>query len=307
MGIGNMLMDILSPILQSIGPYMPGETFPHFFISKNGPGLFENALVAALIVTVLACILGSYLMIRNLSLLGDGLAHVSFGGICIGIVIGYTSPLIYALAFSTVSAVLIFTMQRKEILAGDASIAIFSTGMLGFGLVVLKIWGDGITVDVEGYLYGDLLLLDDQNLDFILIISTLSILSIWLIRNALLATIIDPIAAQVQGIPEREIGLFFSIITAAVIVSMVKIVGVLLVTALLITPAATAKQVGNSFKSCMFWAQIFGFISVISGLYISAETGAGSGSTIALVAAVIFCFVAIYRNIVMQQIFPENN
>jgi len=307
MGIGNMLMDILSPILQSIGPYMPGETFPHFFISKNGPGLFENALVAALIVTVLACLIGSYLMIRNLSLLGDGLAHVSFGGICIGIVIGYASPLIYALAFSTVSAVLIFTMQRKEILAGDASIAIFSTGMLGFGLVVLKIWGDGITVDVEGYLYGDLLLLDDQNLDFIVIISTFSILSIWLIRNALLATIIDPIAAQVQGIPEREIGLFFSIITAAVIVSMVKIVGVLLVTALLITPAATAKQVGNSFKSCMFWAQIFGFISVISGLYISAETGAGSGSTIALVAAVIFCFVAIYRNIVMQKIFPENN
>ena len=307
MGIGNMLMDILSPILQSIGPYMPGETFPHFFISKNGPGLFENALVAALIVTVLACLIGSFLMIRNLSLLGDGLAHVSFGGICIGIVIGYTSPLIYALAFSTVSAVLIFTMQRKEILAGDASIAIFSTGMLGFGLVVLKIWGDGITVDVEGYLYGDLLLLDDQNLDFILIISTLSILSIWLIRNALLATIIDPIAAQVQGIPEREIGLFFSIITAAVIVSMVKIVGVLLVTALLITPAATAKQVGNSFKSCMFWAQIFGFISVISGLYISAETGAGSGSTIALVAAVIFCFVAIYRNIVIQKIFPEDN
>ena len=307
MQIGRILMDFLSPILQSIGPYLPGKTFPHFFITDNGPGLFENALVSAFFVTFLACIIGNFLIIRNLSLLGDGLAHVSFGGICVGIAIGYTSPLLYALFFSIISSILIFEMQRREILAGDASIAIFSTGMLGFGLFVLKVWGGGITLDVEGYLYGNLLLIDQENLDLILIISILSIFSITLIRNSLLAISIDPIAARVQGLPAREIGLFFSIITAAVIVSMVKIIGILLVTALLITPAATAQQVGTSFRSCLIWSQFFGFISVLIGLYISAETSAGSGSTIALVTAVIFVFVSIYTNFLLPRLSPKNN
>ena len=307
MGIGNKLMDFLSPILQSIGPYVPGEIFPHFFITDNGPGLFENSLVSALLVTFLACIIGTFLMIRNLSMLGDGLAHVSFGGICVGIAIGYAYPLIYALIFSIISSIMIFEMQRREILSGDASIAIFSTGMLGFGLFVLKVWGGGITLDVEGYLYGNLLLIDEENLDLIIFISIFSIFSISLIRNALLATSIDPIAARVQGVPAREIGLFFSIITAAVIVSMVKIVGVLLVTALLITPAATAQQVGRSFRSCLILSQFFGFISVFIGLYISAETRAGSGSTIALVTAIIFVIVSIFTNILLPRLFPQNN
>ncbi len=274
MQIGRILMDFLSPILQSIGPYLPGKTFPHFFITDNGPGLFENALVSAFFVTFLACIIGNFLIIRNLSLLGDGLAHVSFGGICVGIAIGYTSPLLYALFFSIIS---------------------------------LKVWGGGITLDVEGYLYGNLLLIDQENLDLILFISILSIFSISLILNPLLAISIDPIAARVQGLPAREIGLFFSIITAAVIVSMVKIIGILLVTALLITPAATAKQVGTSFRSCLIWSQFFGFISVLIGLYISAETSAGSGSTIALVTAIIFILVSVYTNFLLPRFSPKNN
>ena len=80
-------MELISPMLERIAPYVPGEIFPHFF-----SGLFQNALVASVMVTVVAGFLGSFLLIRNLSLIGDGLAHVSFGGICVGLVLGSSSP-----------------------------------------------------------------------------------------------------------------------------------------------------------------------------------------------------------------------
>ena len=107
------------------------------------------------------------------------------------------------------------------------------------------------------------------------------------------AITVDPLAAAVQGIPVRTIGLLFSVITAAVVVSMVQVVGALLVTSLLVTPAATAQLVGRSFRSCLLWTQFFGFSSVILGLYFSAERDTGSGSMIALVSAIIFCLMAI--------------
>ena len=89
----------------------------------------------------------------------------------------------------------------------------------------------------------------------------------------------------------------FSIITAAVVVSMVQVVGTLLVTALLVTPAATAQFVGKSFRSCVIWTQVFGLSSVFGGLLISSEIGSGSGSTIALFAAIIFAVVAISKSL----------
>ena len=91
------------------------------------------------------------------------------------------------------------------------------------------------------------------------------------------------------------IGLLFSITTAAVVVSMVQFVGTLLVTALLVTPAATSQLVARSFRSCIIWTQVFGLTSTIIGIYISAETESGTGSTIALTSASIFLIVAITK------------
>ncbi len=291
MGIGTMILEIIAPLMESIAPMMPGVTFPKFFTLK----MFQRSLLAAVMVAIVAGFLGSFLLIRNLALIGDGLAHVSFGGVAIGIVLGATSPLWYALVFSVTASILIFELQSREILTGDASIAIFLTGMLAFGLVVLRYSGVGITVEVESYLWGSLLLTSSQDLDLIASISIVSFVLLVIIRPVLLATTVDPLAAQVQGIPVRTIGQLFSVITAAVAVSMVQVVGTLLVTALLVTPAATAQLVGRSFRSCLIWTQIFGLSAVFLGLYFSAELDTGSGAMIALVAAVIFAIVAILK------------
>lgn len=292
MAIGEILMNILTPLLEAIAPFIPGEVFPYFFTME----MFQRALISAVLVTIVAGLLGTFLLIRNLALIGDGLAHVSFGGVAIGVILGATSPLYYALFFSVLASIMIYELQSREILTGDASIAIFLTGMLAFGLVALRIGGGGITTDIEGYLFGNLLLIDESDLDMIAYICLFSILILFKISSGLLATTVDPLSAAVQGIPVRAIGLLFSVITAAVVVGMVQVVGALLVTSLLVTPAATAQLVGRSFRSCMIWTQIFGLSSVMLGLFFSSELETGSGSMIALVAAIIFSVVAILSN-----------
>ena len=172
--IGNIVLKLLAPFLEFIAPIIPGEIFPYFFTME----MFQRSLIAALLVTMVAGFLGLFLLMRNLALIGDGLAHVSFGGVAIAIVFGSTTPLWYALTLSIISAILIHEMQAREILSGDASIGIFLTGMLALGLVVLRIWGGGIQNDIEGYLFGNLLLVDKESFELICIISILSLIHI---------------------------------------------------------------------------------------------------------------------------------
>ena len=169
---GESLMKIFTPLLESVEPVVPGEIFPYFFTME----MFQRAMISAIIVTIVAGLLGTFLLIRNLALIGDGLAHVSFGGVAIGVVLGATSPLWYALVFSIIASIIIYELQSREILTGDASIAIFLTGMLALGLVALRMNGGGITTDIEGYLFGNLLLIDQSDLDLIAWICITSIL-----------------------------------------------------------------------------------------------------------------------------------
>tara|TARA_B100001758_G_scaffold247548_1_gene265874 strand:- start:5912 stop:6904 length:993 start_codon:yes stop_codon:yes gene_type:complete len=305
--IGTIIMNLASPILEFIGPMVPGDTFPLFFTWD----LFQRALIASLIASIVGGFLGTFLLIRNLSLIGDGLAHVSFGGVAVGVVVGVFiggfSPLWYALFFTIIASISIEQLRSREILTGDASIAIFLTGTLGLGMVILRLWGGATYTDIESYLFGDLLLIDEASLNFISFISIISIISILYLYHSLLAISIDPIAARVQGLPVSSIGIYFSVITAVVVVSMVQLVGVLLVTAILITPSATAQLIGKSFRSCIIFSQLFGILIIILGLYFSAELGTGSGSMIALVAAMIFSLVAVSKIVLKVVIQPNKN
>ena len=171
MGVGTIILEVVGPLLETIAPLMPGEIFPYFFTME----LFQRALIAAIMVTIVAGFLGTFLLVQNLALIGDGLAHVSFGGVAVGIVLGATAPLWYALVFCIASAIIIHEMQSRQMLTGDAAIAIFLTGMLALGLVILRIGGGGITTDIEGYLFGNLLLIDSESLDFIAAICIVAI------------------------------------------------------------------------------------------------------------------------------------
>ena len=301
--IGAKVLEFLIPSLEYLAPMFPGEIIPYFFTMK----MFQRTLIAAVMVSVVASLLGSFLLIRNLALIGDGLAHVSFGGVAIGIVLGASFPLLYAMAFSVTSSIIIYELQRREILTGDAAIAIFLTGSLALGLVVLRVFGGGITSDIEGYLFGSLLLIDEASLGQITVISIVSFCTLIVLYSGLLSTTIDPLAARVQGLPVHAIGITFSALTGAVVVSMVQVIGALLVTALLVTPAATGQLLGRSFRSCVIWSQVFGVSAVLIGLYMSAEHDSGSGAMIALVSAVLFAVVLFSKTIIFSLIKPNDN
>ena len=301
--VGEIVLKLVVPVLEILAPIIPGEIFPYFFTME----MLQRSLIAALMVTLVSGFLGIFLLIRNLALIGDGLAHVSFGAVALSIAFGYASELHFALFLSIISAIIIYELQVREILSGDASIGIFLTGMLALGLVSLRVWGGGVTTDVESYLFGNLLLIDKESFNIICIVSIISLIFLFMSYKILLITSVDPLAAQVQGIPVRMTGLAFSIITAATVVSMVQVMGALLVTALLVTPSATSQLVSTSFRTSFMWSQFFGFSSVLLGLYYSAELEAGSGAMIALISAIIFGCVAIFQFVVRPLFSPSEN
>ena len=303
MVVGDFVIEVLGPVLESLEPLVPGEWFPLYFIRPY----LQRPLIAAVFVAMVAGFLGSFLLIRNLALIGDGLAHVSFGAIAIGLVVGIVDPLIWAFVLCVISAILIDFLQVKKWLTGDTAIAIFLTGMLGLGVVVTRLYGGGSLISVEGYLWGNLNLIDSDSFEFIMIACIISYLSLAIFYHSLLLISIDPIAAKIQGLPVRFIGLYWSILTAAVVVSMVQFVGVLLVTALIVTPAAIAQLLSRSFFMCVVLSQVLGVVTVLLGLYYSAELSTDSGAMIALVSAIMFVVVAVSKGLIKQFTAADNN
>ena len=303
MVVGDLVVDVLAPILEYLEPIVPGEWFPLYFIRPY----LQRPLIAAIFVSMVAGFLGSFLLIRNLALIGDGLAHVSFGAIAIGLVAGVVDPLIWAFVLCLIAAILIDYLQVKQWLTGDTAIAIFLTGMLGLGVVVTRLYGGGSLISVEGYLWGNLNLIDSDSFEFIIIACLASYISLIVLYQSLLLISIDPIAARVQGLPVRFIGLYWSILTAAVVVCMVQFVGVLLVTALIVTPAAIAQLVSRSFLMCVILSQVLGVVTVLLGLYYSAELSTDSGAMIALVSAIMFVVVAVSKGVFSKVTASDNN
>ena len=303
MGVGDFVIEVLGPLLESLEPIIPGEWFPLYFIRPY----LQRPLIAAIFVSMVAGFLGSFLLIRNLALIGDGLAHVSFGSIAIGLVVGMIDPLIWAFMMCVVSAIIIDYLQVKQWLTGDTAIAIFLTGMLGLGIIVTRIWGGGSLASVEGYLWGNLNLIDSESFEFIIIACLASYISLVVLYQSLLLISIDPIAARIQGLPVRLISLYWSILTAAVVVSMVQFVGVLLVTALIVTPAAISQLLSRSFLMCVILSQVLGVITVLLGLYYSAELSTDSGAMIALISAIMFVLVAVSKGIFSKVTASKNN
>lgn len=293
MDLGELVIESLGPLLESLEPFIPGEWFPLYFTRVY----LQRPLIASVVVSMVAGFLGTFLLMRNLALIGDGLAHVSFGAIAVALVVGW-APLEFALIICVISALTIEFLSEKGYLTGDSAIAIFLTGMLGLGLVVSYVSGDSAIRQIDGYLWGNLNLIDAESFNDIIWVSLISYIGLIILYRSLMAICIDPIAARVQGIPVSVVITIWSILIAFVVVSMVQIVGALLVTALLVTPAAMAQITSRSFFMCVVLSQVFGIITVLLGLYYSAELETGSGSMIALVSAVLFVIVASTKGLV---------
>lgn len=252
----------------------------------------QNAIVAGLLVSVICAMLGVYLVLRNMSLLGDGIAHISFGGAAVGLAAGVL-PFGTALVAAISGAILIHLLREHGYLKGDAAIGMLFTAGLATGILVVSS-GHGLG-NVHGYLFGNLLAISTADVWGIVGVGIALLVLLVLFHREFFYMTFSEEASRVSGLPVRALNLLFVSLTAAAIVSAARVTGVLLVSALIIVPASTALQFRQNFSTTVVVSVLLGASSVFLGLAISIWVGTGPGATIALTNIGLFAIVALAR------------
>jgi manganese/iron transport system permease protein len=250
----------------------------------------QRAFVAALAVGLLCSTMGTYVVLRKLSFIGDGIAHASFAGIVIAYLRGLNFY-IGAAVVAVITALGIGFVARRGKISLDTTIGVLFTGMFALGVFLMS-QQRNYAVDLQSFLFGDILAVGPQDLWLIVALSVIVAISVVMMFRGLLYTTFDPVVAQASGIAAPRYEYALLVLLALTIVVALQAVGIVLVAALLVTPAAAAYQLTSRFSPMMALAAVFGAISTVGGLYLSYYVRASSGATIVLFATVLF-FVAI--------------
>ena len=239
----------------------------------------RDALLAGLVVALVCGVLGVFLVLRGMSLLGDGLAHLSFAGIAVGLVAG-VFPLGVAFVVSILGAVVIHVMRERQVVKGDTAIGIIFTGGLATGVLVISL-GRGFG-GVESYLFGSIIAVGRFDLVVTVGLAAGLLALVALFYREFVYMTFSEEAAKVSGLPVRFLNLLFTSLTAATIVMAARVTGVLLVSALVIVPAATALQLRRGFRTTLLASATYGVLSVLVGLSLSVAYDTAPGATIAM-------------------------
>lgn len=239
-----------------------------------------------------------YVVLRGLSMIGDGLAHISFAGVALGLVLGIY-PLAVALVAAVLGALAIHALRAKEVVRGDTAIGILFTAGLALGILLVS-RSRGLGVDLSSYLFGNLLAVSAQDVVIVGAIAVLLLATLVLLHKELLYVTFNEEAARLSGLPVGMLNVLFTAATAASIVIAARIVGVLLVSALLVVPAATALQFGRSFRTTLILSITAGIASVLVGVWAAAEYGLATGATVALTATALFALSLVARRAIPQ-------
>jgi ABC-type Mn2+/Zn2+ transport system permease subunit len=251
----------------------------------------QRALLAGALVGLLCAVIGTYVVHKGLSFMGAGIAHASFGGVALGVWLDI-QPLLGAMAFCLAVAWSIAWLSLNTQVREDTAIGIFFASTMALGILVIGLI-QGYRQDLFGYLFGSILAVSPADLWIILSCATLVLALLWLFGKELLFVIFDPEGAAVSGLSAR--GLYYlliTLVTVTVVVS-IKIVGIVLVSALLITPAAAASQLSERFGRILFYAVLIGIGSTLAGLLLSYWWDTASGATIVMVVTVIFLITSL--------------
>jgi zinc transport system permease protein len=253
----------------------------------------QRALLAALIVAVLCAVLGVYIVLRGLSLLGDGLAHISLAGVALGLVLG-VYPLATALVAAILGALVIQALRSRQIVRGDTAIGILFTAGLAVGILLIS-RQRGAGIDLTSYLFGNLLAVTPTDVYIIAGVGAGLLLLFGLLHKELFYITFSEEAARLSGVRVGLLNVLFTIVTAASIVVAARIVGVLLVSALLVVPAATSLQFARSFRGAIALSVLCGLASVLIGVFAAAEYGAPTGASVALASTGVFAVGVLVR------------
>ena len=253
----------------------------------------KRALIVSVLVGAICPLIGGYVITRNLSFMGDALAHGVMPGLALGILLGF-SPLIVAVPAGIAFAMLIGFISHRTGLGEDTSIGILFAGMFALGLLILSV-SDSITVNIEDILLGQVLGVSWTDVTITAALAALVVFLLAGMHRQLMFTSFDPVGAKVVGIPVQTMDYVLLGILALVIVLSVQAVGIVLVLAMLVVPAATSYLLVRRFINIMVIGAMLGMAATVTGLYLSYHYNLPSGPAMALTAIGMFAVAAMVK------------
>ena len=247
---------------------------------------FLRALLASALVGVVCAVVGTYMVLRGLAFLGDAISHSAFPGVVIAYLL--KTPFYLGAAVAAVATSLaIGWVARRGNLRGDTAIGVLFAGMFALGVFLFSRIPNYVG-DLFGFLFGEVLAISTGDVIALSVLGVGVLAIVWILWKELLYSTFDPLGAAASGLPVERLDYLFLALIALTIVVSLQAVGIIMVVAMLVTPAATAQLLTLRFSRLMFVAILVGLVSPIVGLYLSYWFDAASGATIVLVETIVF-------------------
>ena len=247
---------------------------------------FIRALIAGIGIAIVVGPLGCFVIWRRLSYFGDTLSHSAL----LGVTLAYSFSVNISLSVFVVSAVvalLLINLQKRTKLAGDSLLGLLAHSTLAIGLVLIGFLSY-IRFDLMGLLFGDILAVTIEDIALVWVGGFVILGILYFIWKSLFSATVNYDLSAAEGMKPEVSNFIFTLLLAGVIAISIKIIGALLITGLLLIPAATARNISNSPNQMVYLATLVGIISVIAGLFTSLELNTSSGPTIIVVALILF-------------------
>ena len=246
----------------------------------------QRALLAGVLIGSLCAVIGIYVVLKGMSFMGAGISHAAFGGVALGFLLK-VDPVLSSVFFCVASGLGIVYLSKKSHIKEDTTIGIFFASTMALGILIFGLL-KGVNVDLFGYLFGNILAVTLNDLYLALLVEGAVFFFVLFYYKELLLLVLDQEMAEVSGIPVSMVYYLLVTLISLTIVISIKVVGIVLVSALLIIPSAASLQITNNFKKALVTAIIFGIASSIGGLILSYFLDTPSGATIVLFATGIF-------------------
>jgi zinc transport system permease protein len=256
-------------------------------------GFMQRALIGGLIVGVFAPLIGTYLVQRRLSLIGDGIGHVAFAGVGLGLLLS-VQPEWSALVLAVAGALAIEWLRSRRRASGDLALALIFYSGIALGVLFASRAGQ-LNGNLLQYLFGQPLSIDRDEIRLIAELGAAVALVMFALRRPLFAVVTDEEWSRVAGLPVGFLNSLLAAITAFAVVAAMRIVGILLIAALMVLPVASAQLLARSFRGTLAWAVGIGALSVVSGLTVSWYWDLAPSGAIVLVAAGTFGIVSVAK------------
>jgi zinc transport system permease protein len=241
---------------------------------------FQRALIGGALIAVTAPLMGLLLVLRRLAMIGDTLAHVSIAGVALGFLLN-VYPVAVGLLFAIAASFAIEVLRRAYRTYAELSIAIIMSAGIALASILFTL-GKGFNLNVSSYLFGSIYTLDGTDLAVIAGVTIIVLTMVLVHKKELFLLTFDEDAAAVSGLPVKYFNIMLSILTALVISAAIKIVGALLVSALLTIPAACSLALSRSFKQAVILVVIIGEVAVLTGLWMAGIWNLAPGGTVVM-------------------------